>query len=557
MPSNHLKKNFMKTVAVIGCGKAIEGKEGWAIGHNHAEGYRTCGHEVKLLGVDLSSENLKAFGEKFKLPADQLFNSTEALYAACLPDCVSICTWPALHHPMVVEALEKGVKGIACEKPFTMDVGEQRDLERRVAAAGAVLVVAHQRRLEASFKALKEVVLSGKLGARLELRGHVGDNWDILSWTTHWFDMANFIFDRLPESILAGMEIGDTRRYQHAVEDASIIYADYGKNGSATFLTGPGDGASFTAQGSEGMARIGDGVIEIARFDGGTTVAFDQSAPGGFSCLLKELLAALGGGPEPMCSIRRSAVATEMAYAAHESARTCRRIRLPLEVEYAPLEVAQYPFRSGLEGKRILLHADTHFESGGREGIAEALSELARNPIKIVDADSAGLAAADVEGIDAILIYHTRTEASAETQRVLSAWVAEGKPLLIVHAGLGAWPEWSDYTGWCGYVWDWKASEHPHEPAVLKVCDEAALSFGWSGAWLPKDEVFVKLRETSPVRIGLTAEISTGTFPAAWQHATLPHVGAWMPGHRRDSWKVPAMREGLCRMLLALIASAR
>ncbi len=546
----------MKTVAIVGCGKFVEGKEGWAIGHAHAKGYLDCGHPVKLLGVDLSPDNLKAFGDAFGLPGDQLFASTEALYAACTPDCVSICTWPALHYPMVVEALDRGVKGIACEKPFTLDVGEQRDLEQRVKEKGAVLVVAHQRRLEAGFRMLKQVALSGALGDQLFARGYVGDGWDILSWTTHWFDMANFLFDGSPEWLLAGMDIGTARRYGHAVEDASVVYAQYSGGRSASFLTGPNTlgGFSFEVQGSRGLARVGDGVIESVTFDGQVArTPFDRSTRGGFAALLKELLDALAGGPEPMCSIGRSAVATEMAYAAQESARTGRRVALPFDRFYAPLEVARHPVRSGLCGKRLLLYADSHFGSGGREGIAEAFGDITGQQVKAIDAETAGLSAADAEGMDAIVIYHTQKEASDATRALLSDWVASGKPLLILHAGLGAWPEWEEYTRWCGHVWEWGVSVHPHEPAVLKVADGDPLAFGWSEAWLPKDEVFVKLKKTAPVVEGLSAAISIGTFPAAWRSQVHPHVGVWMPGHRRDSWQVPAMREGAARVLLDLM----
>ncbi|MGA1531005.1 MAG: Gfo/Idh/MocA family oxidoreductase [Kiritimatiellia bacterium] len=524
----------MKTVAVIGCGKRGDGKVGWAIGHAHARGYLGCGHEVKLLGVDVSPDNLKAFGEAFGLPADQLFSSTDALYAACTPDAVSICTWPKLHHPMVVEALEKGVKGIACEKPFTIDVGELRDLEKRVADKGAVLVIAHQRRLEAGFRKLKEVACGGSLGSPLTVRALVGDGWDILSWTTHWFDMANFMFDGRPDYVLAGMDMNENRRYQHAVEDASIIYASYGEKGSATFLTGPETGARFDVQGPEGIARIGDGVIEVARFDGAEKVPFDKDAAGGFVCLIKEMLDALDGGPEPMCSIGHSAMATEMAYAAQESARTGRKITLPLAVHYAPLEVAQHPVRSALAGKQALLYADAHFGSGGREGIAEALAAMTGQAVRSIPAEEAGIPASDLAGVDVLVIYHTQKDATEETRAALTAWVEAGKPLLILHAGLGAWPDWDEYLAWCGKVWEWGVSVHPHEPAPLKVVEGDPLGFGWSEAWLPKDEVFVKLKDTAPVIVGVTTEISIGVYEVAWRSAAHPHVGAWMPGHRRD-----------------------
>lgn len=543
----------MKTVAIIGCGRAAEGKEGWAIGHAHANGYLNCGHEVRLLGVDLSPENLKAFGETFDLPEDQLFASTDALYAACTPDVVSVCTWPALHHPMVLEAIDKGVQGIACEKPFALDTREIREIESRAAEKGTKIVVAHQRRCDKEYKALKQVVKDKLLGDNLQAVGHVGDGWDILSWTTHWFDMANYLFDGPPESILAGMDLHATRRYRHAVEDASLIRADYGERGSGLFLTGPGTGANFHLRGDDGVARIGASGIEIATFTSTRTLPFPEQERGEFAAMLGGFLSWMDGGPEANCSLGRSAAATEMAYAAHESARTGKVVSFPLErALFAPLEVVQRPIRSGLWGKKILLYADSHFGSGGREGIADAFNDITGEEVCVVDAEARGLSAEDLEGIDALLIYHTQAEVDDSTRNLMEGWVNDGKPLMITHAGLGAWPNWESYQKWCGHSWDWDISVHPCEPAELKVTDGDPLGTGWHSAWLPQDEVFVALQEKAPVDIGMTAGISTGDFPAAWRSQEVPNVGVWMPGHRRDSWNVPAMREGAARTLLSL-----
>ena len=543
----------MKTIAIIGCGKAAEGKEGWAIGHAHAHGYLACGQEVKLLGVDLSPENLQAFGKTFDLPDEQLFASTDALYEALTPDGISICTWPALHHPMVMEAIDKGVKGIACEKPLALDTHQIREIEAKAAQTGTKIVVAHQRRCEAWADAMKQVIAEGILGDNLQAVGHVGDGWDILSWTTHWFDMANYLFDGPPASLLAGMDIADTRRYRHAVEDASVIFADYRDRGTGMFITGPGHDGSFLLRGDHGIARVGTSGIECATYDGARHLPFPPSEREGFAAMLGELLTWMDGGPEARCSLRHSAVATEMAYAAHESARTGKTVHLPLNTAlYAPLEVAQHPVRSALWGKQILLYADSHFESRGREGIARAFGDITGVPVRVVDAEARGLQDGDVDGADAILIYHTQAKADTDTRHILETWAADGRPLMITHAGLGAWPDWELYQTWCGHAWEWGVSTHPYEPCDLKVADGDPLGFGWSSAWLPRDEVFVRLKERSRVHIGLTATISTGDFPAAWRLAEQPNVGVWMPGHRKDSWTVPAMREGAALTLLSL-----
>ncbi len=255
--------------------------------------------------------------------------------------------------------------------------------------------------------------------------------------------------------------------------------------------------------------------------------------------------------PTPLCDLSVCAAATEMAFAAQESARTAQKVQLPLSVGFAPLEVAQHPIRSGLFGKKLLLYADSHFGSEGREGIAEAFEISTGVPLKIIDAEARGLSTVDFAEVDAVLIYHTQKTADDATKVALQGWVQSGKPLLILHAGQGAWPDWEEYGQWCGKVWDWSSSIHPHQPAELTVTAGDPLHFGWSSAWLPKDEVFVKLKDTAEVIIGLTATISDGFFPAAWRNAAHPNIAVWMPGHRRDSWKLPAMREGATRTLLA------
>ncbi len=546
----------MKTVAVIGCGKAQKGKEGFAIGHQHANGYLTCGHEVRLLGVDVSAENLEAFGGKFGLGPDQLFSSTDALYDAVVPDVVSICTWPALHHPMCLEAMDKGVKGIACEKPLAMDAGQIRDIENKAAKTGTKIAVAHQRRYQGFADGFKQVLADGMLGENLQVMARVGDGWDILSWTTHWFDMANFLFDGAPDYVMAGMDIHETRRYKHAVEDASVIFADYGQRGTAIFLTGPGRTTDFTLRGNRGIAVLNGKQITCATVDGVHHIPLPVQERSDFGMYLGGLIDWIDGGQESRCSLARSAVATEMAYAAHESARTGKIVHLPLDVLYAPLEVVQAPVRSALWGRNLLLYADAHFGSGGREGIMGAFRDLTGKDIRTVDAAARGLASEDLDGIEAVMLYHTQKEVDDVTRELLEGWVTSGKPLLIVHAGLGAWPKWERYQTWCGRVWEWNVSYHPHEAAALTPTPGDPLRFGWHSGWLPRDEVFVALKDSAEVEVGLQAEISTGVFPAAWRNSRQKNVGVWMPGHRRDSWNIPAMRSGVSRTLLSLFNGA-
>lgn len=541
---------MIRTVAVIGCGKAVEGKEGWAIGHAHARGWLAADSGIRLLGVDISEENLRAFSKTFNLPDENLFRSTKDLYAAVVPDFVSVCTWPGLHFPQVVEAIEHGVKGIACEKPAALTPAETNEMVRKCEEAGVRLVIGHQRRLSPNFQLLKKLLHQGQIGRPWMLEARVADGWDIMSWTTHWFDMANFLFEARPLSVLAGLQHSGVRRYHHAVEDESVIFASYPEGNQAVFITGPEKPLApwISIRGSEGFLTTGiapNGPVEVFSRGGFASHEPVGNETDAFGPMLQELIGAVENGGAMTCAAHETIVATEMAFAAHESARTLRRVNLPVDFQYAPLEILQHPSHARLPAGEILLYADHHFGSGGREGLAAALRDISGREITAVDADACALTREHLKDARVLVFYHTQKEASEETRAALKDWVEARRPLLLVHAAIGAYSDWEDYTKWCGRVWVWKKSQHPHEESKLL----GRADWPWSEAWLPRDEGFIKLGTTAPVIDLVDVELSDGRYPAAWISRDFANIGVWVPGHRNDLWRIPAMREGLGEMI--------
>jgi predicted dehydrogenase len=541
----------MRTAAVIGCGKVVEGKEGWAIGHQHARGWLGAFPEVILHGVDISRENLDAFGQQFGIPSERLFNSTDELYQKLTPDYVSVCTWPRLHAPQTIDAAKRGVRGIICEKPLALNVGEIREMIAVCDKAGARLAVGHLRRLEPIFRLAKDLLHSGAIGDKWMVEARVGDGWDILSWTTHWFDMVNFLFDAAPKSVLAGMDHRGHRRYQHAIEDSSVIFCEYPEGRQALFVTGPENpsGSPITVRGTEGILTIYKQVEVFSRQ--GYRAHNPEPCDYSFIPLIREVVGAVERGTPMGCDAKLCAAATEVAYAAYESARIRKKVALPLMTLFAPFEILQHPPRPALKAGKIVLLADDHWHSGGGEGLREALAEATGREIEVHDATQ-NLAPTALDGAAYLLLYHTQAEAGPAIQAALQDWVNRGNPLALVHAALGAYPGWKEYAGWAGRIWNWDQSRHPHEESVLRTTAEGARILGWEEAWLPRDEVFVNLKECGPCRDLASAQISEGTFAAAWINDRLPNVGVWVPGHRNDLWTIPVMREGLIRLLQAI-----
>ncbi|MEM9417802.1 MAG: Gfo/Idh/MocA family oxidoreductase [Planctomycetota bacterium] len=553
----------MKTAAVIGCGRACDGnKEGWAIGHAHAQGFLAAFPDVELYGVDINADNLAVFGETFGIPGDRLFNSTEALYAVLTPDCVSIATWPGLHHPQVLEASKHGVRAILCEKPMALDGSEIDEMIAACEQSNTRLAIAHQRRHDAWFNKARQLLSEGVLGEKIVLTAHVGENWDMLSWTTHWFDMASYLLDDQPVAVLACVDHTGQRRYQHAVEDSSVVQVDYAKGAKAVFLTldsaGP-FGYGIHLVGEHGLMQISEGgdAVHVMTEDSFTAHPVDAEAePGGYAGLFGELWRGVEDPSATVrCGVEHAAMATRIAYAAHESARTMRRINLPpRDLGFAPLELLHHPPRRKPLLKKTVLLADPHHcdenGEGGREGLTDALLAEVCEQVHVVPVDQREPVANDFDEADLLVIYHTVMTSSLEFRTLIGEWIKSGKPTVIAHCGIGAYPDWPWFREQIGRYWVWGGEDlppsgHPHIPCELQVVEGSGFDPGYDTAWLPRDEVYMSLGLAAPVRELVTAQTSQGKAYIAWQAEGIDNVAVWAPGHRREIWALPAMRSGL------------
>ena len=63
-------------------------------------------------------------------------------------DMVSVCVWPGLHAPMVVDAAKTGLNAIHCEKPMATTWGDARRMAAACDDSGVQLTLNHQRRFE-------------------------------------------------------------------------------------------------------------------------------------------------------------------------------------------------------------------------------------------------------------------------------------------------------------------------------------------------------------------------------------------------------------------------
>ena len=161
----------------------------------HADGCELAGVVVRSpeRRADLAARHpgVRAYGSLAELADDGV-------------DAVVVTTPLDSHVPLVLEAVERGLP-VVCDKPFAADAATARDTARAAERAGVLLSVYQNRRWDADFLTVRQVVASGQLGAVLAFESRmeqypqpeglpVTGGGALLDLGSHAVDQASFLF---------------------------------------------------------------------------------------------------------------------------------------------------------------------------------------------------------------------------------------------------------------------------------------------------------------------------------------------------------------------------
>lgn len=121
-----------------------------------------------VLGAVASSQPHKVHAD---WPAVDVVPDVDALLRRTDIDLVVVATPNAQHHPVARAALAAG-KHVVVDKPFTLDAAQARELAALAERQGRVLSVYQNRRFDADFLTLREVLASGELGRPVYFESH-------------------------------------------------------------------------------------------------------------------------------------------------------------------------------------------------------------------------------------------------------------------------------------------------------------------------------------------------------------------------------------------------
>jgi predicted dehydrogenase len=221
-----------------------------------------------VAGCDVDAGRRERFAER---TGARTYFDWQEMYEKEHLDLVSIATSAPGHAPLTAAAARRGIKAIYCEKPIAVSLNEADEMLSTCDAAGALLVVNHNRRFDTRYRRLRARIAEGALG---ELTG-VSARWGAgrLGCTgTHFFDAIRMLTGREFRAVSATLDLTEK------VDCRGPEFQDPGGWGvlrmggdlmavvnGANYAAGP---ARMTIEGTRGMAVIAGREIFLEWYNG-------------------------------------------------------------------------------------------------------------------------------------------------------------------------------------------------------------------------------------------------------------------------------------------------
>lgn len=317
-------------VGIIGCG--------W-MGKSHAQAYAELDNVQMVAAADIHPKSLAELQEAHGIPG--AYADYHDMLAKEDLDIVSVCSWPGLHAPMTIAAVEAGVPGIICEKPMARTLGEADAMIAAAEEHGSKLVIGHQGRFRKQTNAIRSLIQDGVIGRPEFL--YIQQSGGLTNSSIHNVDYARYILgDPKVEWVMGSVE-RRTDRYERAqrIEDRAQALIGFAGGARAVLESDIGDDRRVQpciVYGSHGSIFPSSSGIRLLTSDGSKHISFNE--PNAQSLQAKELIEWIEGRREHRGHAQNGRQALEVLLAISASTYTRGIVNFPLEITDYPLDLA-------------------------------------------------------------------------------------------------------------------------------------------------------------------------------------------------------------------------
>lgn len=307
----------------------------------------------RLVICDPDTERLAAMRQAFPKIAESYTDLDTMLEREGL-DAVNVVTPDHLHRPQVERCLEAGCH-VLQTKPLATTLEDARAIVRAVEASDRVVMVAQERRFRSLWKAVKGLIVDGKLGDIIHVRSdQVGDKraqfakspWyasaeagrsAIVGTGIHDVDLIRFLVDRPIQSVTAlSNTLGDLD-FPLSKTTVALYHFEGGTIGEAMvsyetrWPRGPRPGNLFRLIGTEGI--VVDNQVSFLGQSGWQELPDDpQPIVEGIRGCVEAFVRSITEGAPVAIPVRDAFASLAAAMAADEAA-ALKRVTVPTAVE--------------------------------------------------------------------------------------------------------------------------------------------------------------------------------------------------------------------------------
>ncbi len=313
----------------------------WQPPHAHAACFRAVPDVALVAGADPYAEQRAAFGAKWGVPTEHIYDDYRAMLARERPEIVSVCTATTPRARIIcdIAAADTGVRAIWAEKPLAISLAEADEIVRVCRHAGILLAVGASRCWDATYNRMRELIDAGAIGDVLQVNGF--GSCTLSHNGSHLLTLVRY---------LAG---GDCLWVSGYVNDdgSDVDFSGNGylqfDNGAQAFIRSMPCGAAdweFDVVGTQGRLRALSDAEEVefwqlapSTLPGRRTEPVRRVFPRPAMArtanarIVEDILVGLATGKEPNCNGEAARQALEIAIALREShRRDGARVALPL-----------------------------------------------------------------------------------------------------------------------------------------------------------------------------------------------------------------------------------